>query len=126
MDAFKLKWNERMQHDPYVNFVLNSDERFTDPEPHRIEYWGIYNRKSKKNKGKDIPDDVVMHDGKYYKPHRKKFSERALDRQLKKSKKAPDGFNEVEIIYKTDRLPTQLHDNTRPQSLYKLRYASLR
>ena len=44
MDVFKQNWGQRMQHDPYTNFVLNSDERADIGDPTQIQYWYLFSR----------------------------------------------------------------------------------
>ena len=123
MDVFKLKWNERMQHDPYVNFVLNSDERFIEGEPFRIEYYGLFS----KNKPRIMTPWIEKIDGQYYKKHRRIWNDKNVKFVKKKVKDYPPAAQKIDYE-RTDPIhtPGQLHDNTRPQSLYKLRYASLR
>ena len=123
MDIFKLKWNERMQHDPYVNFVLNSDKRFIEGDPHRIEYYMLFS----KDKPRVMTPWIEEFDGQYYKKHRRIWNEKNVKYVKERVKDYPVAAQKIEYE-RTDpiQIPGKLHDNTRPQSLYKLRYASLR
>lgn len=122
MDVFKQKWNQRMQQDPYVNFVLNSDEREIPGDPDRLEYYYFI-----PNKPRLMLPSIKEVDGQYYRKTRRKWTKKGLEAARDRQKRLPRGAQGIDYIY-TDPipLPTLLHDNTRPQSLYNLRYPSLR
>lgn len=122
MDVFNQNWNQRMQSDPYVNFVLNSDDRVETHETH-IKYWTVYATKKPAFK---IPKDVIEKNGIYYRKRKSKFTAKNIRYADKQDKKLPKDLRKKEYKWSEPIHYKELHDNTRPQSLYNLRYASLR
>ena len=123
MDAFKQNWGQRMQHDPYVNFVLNSDKREKLGKPSRIEYYYYVG----KGKPRIMTPAYKEYDGAYYKKTRRRWTTASEKTTVERQKLLPKEMQGINWIREDPiPLPTLLHDNTRPQSLYKLHYPSLR
>lgn len=128
MDVFKQNWGQRIQHDPYVNFVLNSDTKIDVEDPTYVVYYVYYgDEPSKMN-----PGSMKEVNGEYYQKRQRRYNPDRLPFHRATALKNPVGLQEVRFKYKDGRetpittQETRLHDNTRPQSLYNLRYASIR
>ena len=129
MDVFKHNWTQRMKTDPWTNAVLNSERIAL--EPRSVEYWRPIKasnnwlsvsrtyRKTRvyTNEKGDHRFGLHRTPYKYYQRIKKNVDN-----------KNPRGvLKEIKINYRPsgERNP-DMWENTRPQSLYNLHYATLR
>ena len=116
MDIFKYNWTDRIKKEPFTNYKLNSDKPRNKREIH-------YTVKRKRNN-----DEVSTHKRWLH------YNPIAL-RAINYMPRAPQDENTMlplaayrveERAKVTGRIENPLYDNTRPNSLYNLRYASMR
>lgn len=102
MDAFKINWNQKMKTDMFVNKILNGDTK------NDYVVWHEYDAPSRRRKyyGFNMDDASFIAAHKIY-----------------ENLKYPKPTDAADFTYYDT---SKLLDNTRPQSLYNLRYASLR
>ncbi len=129
MDVFKYNWTERMKTEPFVNYTLQQPRPNVWTEATHYRIWAPYTP-SLRQKRKP-PKGTKIVDGRYYK--KKKMKNRYPDYYEKMIKpmvdKNPQELRDIKMkgtqMY-TYPPESELHEYTRPQSLYNLRYASLR
>ena len=131
MDAFKFNWTQRIKTEPFVNATLNS-KGHTD-KPYAFRYWRPINEPQNINswreasrtnytKSKTYTDDADRE--RKYGFHRTGIQ--YYDRVMTSVNKNPTReLRNIEFINKPTQDP-DIWENTRPQSLYNLRYACLR
>ena len=119
MDIFKHNWTDRMKKEPYINKVLN----FTPPDQIVLKNVTKYMRKKHRFVEEKLPYPYTKKNHyevvtflKDNPPVRRDFMEHK-DVQT-------ESFDLVRNGQVLDEYP--LYDNTRPNSLYNLRYASMR
>ena len=138
MDVFNHNWNSRMKNEPFVNCVLNSDKQ---PERIRVRAVRSHTREEMKKNPMAAAFDYRNIIGYVNDPGFIRRLGRARDSQViwnnsyvnylhMKSGRVmkPGTFYSMfgtEKRLPTD-IPTPLYDNSRPQSLYNLNYASIR
>ena len=128
MDVFNQNWTQRMKTDPWTNAVLNSKrERVVSGKPRFLRYWRGYSQdewnavKYKQLEFEPYYDKIYLH-------HRKKYSPERHNKVKQRVRRNPEQYNKVEVVSFAPSVhqDPDMWENTRPQSLYNLRYASLR
>ena len=118
MDIFDQNWTQKMKTEPFVNYLLNSDQVTED---YVTTWWHIPKKLVKR---KDRLRKHMKHRGKTYYKY-----EMPLNKAARKNlEKHPERVLKVagQMLVDYWQKESGLHDNTRPQSLYNLHYASLR
>ena len=121
MDVFNQNWTEKIKSDPFVNKLLNSENKVVR-EKTWVRFWGPYREKQ----GVPIPGDVIIVEGKLYRWKRVRVTPENIARVQRIISRNAAGLHRVQFRYDNIGIPATLYDNTRPDSLYTLRYASLR
>ena len=120
MDVFKQNWTQRIHTDPYVNFLLNTEDKY-ETHKDRVIYYKEY------DKDDNIPITATKVDGRYFRRVWRKYTDRVYKERKEYIKTLPEHLRYLEVKWSDPvLLDRELNENTRPQSLYNLRYASLR
>ena len=129
MDVFKFNWTQRIKTEPFVNATLNS-KRHTD-KPYGIRYWRrIPGQENVPNwiaaRRTYLMSKIQIHEGRRrkYGLHTTPIRNYNTVKRNVNERNAP-ALQKLEILSDSIKDP-DAWENTRPQSLYNLRYASLR
>ena len=144
MDVFKYNWTEQMKTNPVANKVLNNydveDDVVKDPGFIRYSLWKKYKKKTdqKNSRGKFKYETKFKRKNvdKLYSTKRFLKTEKypSFESVLRKHKQFDQWylkrrsfkFSEPHYVYIPQSSEDHYWANTRPQSLYNLRYASIR
>ena len=119
MDVFNHNWNQRMKTESFVNYTLNTDT------PDTIQTLGVQKKDRKRKRFIKIKDN-------------QQYSPALHNEALKYLRDHPPirrdylGYDEDQleqvVLYRNGVLfkSPKLYDNSRPNSLYNLNYATLR
>ena len=129
MDVFKFNWTQRIKTEPFVNATLNS-KRYTD-KPKGVRYWrqipGQQNIQSWNAARRTyLMSKIYTHEGsrRKYGLHTTPIRNYDIVKRNVKDRNPP-ALQNIEIVSDSIKDP-DAWENTRPQSLYNLHYASLR
>ena len=119
MDIFNQNWTDQMKTNPLVNKLLNTDTIEVET-PTTIHFWGPVGY------GTKLKDTFIKIGRRHFRRKRVPYSKEHSAHVLNMAKKLPENMKpEVTLVLSTERVHSY-HNNTRPQSLYNLRYACLR
>lgn len=131
MDVFKFNWTQRIKTEPFVNATLNSKRTDIVPgAPRYINYWKVRSQDEWRRLNLK-PTIFEPYYDKMYAKYRMGYNPRMYEVIKRNVENNNDDVNKYKTIDIEHHPPTtkpnpDAWENTRPQSLYNLRYASIR
>ena len=131
MDIFNQNWNQRIKTEPFVNATLNSKRTDIVPgAPRYIRFWKMRSQ-DEWEQLRLKPKKFEQYYDKMYAKYRIGYNKRMLQSIERNVRQKNHDVKDYKIIDIENHPPTtkpnpDMWENTRPQSLYNLHYASIR